>query len=324
MKVSLVFALVGALGGAVWAQPKPVKEAPVLAPLEQPVPGTYSIPIRNVKASLMAWWLDPANHEMPIELGPAAPKETVSAPQRKGVFQLPDGVTRIVAIDPQNTLLVFGTPEGAERLRATIAFLDRPLRQVEIEAQFVQVNTTDLGVFGLDAKTESKTPQPNRMTGFVRGNFSARLAALVNAGKAKILSSPRVTAINNLTASLSQSTRTPVEIGVRDTTGILRPFEDANSLEGAPLFVRSEMKLEVTPTINNDDTVTLLMDSGITRNLMTNESIAAPDIKKDSSLKTVVNIRDGETIALGGVASPQTNMTIVMLVTARIVRRVGE
>ncbi len=323
MKVSLVFALVGALGGAVWAQPKPVKEAPVLAPLEQPVSRTYSFPIRNVKASLMAWWLDPANHEMPIELRQAAPKTTRSTPPDKG-FQLPDGVTRIVAIDPQNTLLVFGTPEGAERLRATIAFLDRPLRQVEIEAQFVQVNTTDLGVFGLDAKTESNTPQPNRMIGFVRGNFSARLAALVKAGKTKILSSPRVTAINNLTASLSQSTRTPVEIGVRDTTGILRPFEDANSLKGAPLFVRSEMKLEVTPTINNDDTVTLLMDSGITRNLMTNESIAAPDIKKDSSLKTVVNIRDGETIALGGVASPQTNMTIVMLVTARIVRRVGE
>lgn len=323
MKVSLVFALVGALGGAVWAQPKPVKEAPVLTPLEQPVSRTYSFPIRNVKASLMAWWLDPANHEMPIELRQAAPKTTRSTPPDKG-FQLPDGVTRIVAIDPQNTLLVSGTPEGAERLRATIAFLDRPLRQVEIEAQFVQVNTTDLGVFGLDAKTGFNTLQPNRMLGFVRGNFSARLAALVNAGKAKILSSPRATAINNLTASLSQSTRTPVEIGVRDTTGILRPFEDANSLEGAPLFVRSEMKLEVTPTINNDDTVTLLMDSGITRNLMTNESSAAPDIKKDSSLKTVVNIRDGETIALGGVASPQTNMTIVMLVTARIVRRVGE
>ncbi len=324
MKIPLVCALVGTLGGAVWAQAPVAPGTMALAPT-QPESQTYSIPVRNVKASLMAYWLDPANHEIPTKLG-QAPATTRSMPRDKGLFQLPSGVGRIVAVDPQNTLLVFGTPESANLLRATVAFLDRPLRQVEIEAQFVQVNTSDLGAFGLGTKDESNTQQPNQRVGFVRGNFSAMLGDLVAAGKAKIITAPRVTAINNLTASLSQSSRIPVEIGVRDATGTLRPLENSNSLEGGPLFVSTRFKLEVTPTINNDDTITVLMDSGVERRLVTSEAASAPDFPKDSFLKTVVNVRDGETIALGSAtATPAlTKTTLVMLVTARIVRRVGE
>ena len=333
MKISLVFALVGTLGGAVWAQAKDVKDAPPTPTLTQLKSQTYSIKIRNVKASLMAYWLDPTNHEVPIELGPAAPKETHNAPPNRSVFQLPTGVTRIIAVDPQNALLVFGTPEGVAQLRSTIAFLDRPLQQVEIEAKFVQLNVSELRAFGLEdlgrgVITDFNNPQPNRIAGFIRGNFDALLTASMASGKAKVITTPRVLAINNLTASLSQSSATPVEIGVRDATGTLRPLEDVNSLEGAPGFLVSELKFEVTPTINNDDTVTLLMNAGATRHLVTNgtatNAATAPASQKDSSLKTIVNVRDGETIALVGALPAQKDTTVVLFVTARIVRRVGD
>ena len=338
MKIPLAFALVSTLGGAMWAQAQVVPETPTLT---KPESQTYSVPIRNVKASLMAYWLDPANHELPIELGPATPEQTHQARPNKGVFQLPTGVTRIVAVDPQNTLLVFGTPEGVQQLRSTITFLDRPLRQVEVEAQFVQMKSSELKAFGLGAKPEFNSPQLNRMAGFVRGNFSAHLADLVAAGKATSLSSPRVTAINNLTASISQNLTTPVEIGVRDATGTLRPLEDGNFLEGAPLLLSSDLKLDVTPTINNDDTITVLLETGTTRRLVTNgattvsaaNKFPALGEQKDSSLKTIFNVRDGETIALSGMnfhpqplpeaLSAQTKLTTVLFVTARIVRQPG-
>src|SRR4028118_1911209 len=73
------------------------------------------------------------------------------------IFTLPEGIDQMVAIDPQNALLVYGTEEGLRELEALIAFLDRPLRQVEIEAQFVQVNTQDVNQFGITFSNISDT-----------------------------------------------------------------------------------------------------------------------------------------------------------------------
>lgn len=314
---------------AVWAQgdePEIVAQAPVAqAPMAQAPAAQagateqkmYQLRLRNVRPSLMAFWLDPRNHEIPSDLGPAtAFGDKAPAPAlKKGVLVLPEGVDRIIAVDPQNVLLVFGTPEGVAKLQETVAFLDRPLRQVEIETQFVSVKAENLAAFGIDFTTARgnntntagmppKVGSPGGVqVGFVRGNFQAALSQLQADNKIRVISAPRVTAINSFPASIESAISSPVVIGTQDEQGHFQPFYGQTE-EGQvtpPLMARTSLHLEVTPTINNDDTVTValcidrrlqLSSGGPTREPTTLQTL--------NGLVTIANIRDGETIALAG------------------------
>lgn len=277
-----------------------------------------------------------------------------------GVFQLPEGVDQVVAIDPQNALLVFGTDEGVRELQDTIAFLDRPLRQVEIEAQFIAVSTADSNNFGIDYNTSQGNFNANAngfaltpgagsssfAVGFVRNNFQATLRALVAKNRAKLITAPRVTAINNLTASLIQTTSTPFIL----STAVQGGGIGGGVAQGQQAFtVDTSIGLIVTPTINNDDTVTVLMQPQLQNQTPTNLGIPATS---SQSLQTIANVKDGETIALGGLrtksitrsgdripllgdlpligslfrnrSAVDTETDLIIFLTARIIRRADD
>jgi type II secretory pathway component GspD/PulD (secretin) len=227
-----------------------------------------------------------------------------------GVFQLPEGVDRIVAIDPQNALLVFGTEEGVRELQDTIAFLDRPLRQVEIEAQFVDVSTSDSRNFGIDFSTAQGNFNANNQgfasppvdgafqVGFVRGNFQATLNALMTKNRAKLITAPRVTAINNLTAELFSDTQSPLILTTAISTGGNNQGGQGTAQGQNLIYITTSVGLTVTPTINNDDTITVLMEPTLEAQTPV-EGIDAPRITSNS-VRTIANVRDGDVIALGG------------------------
>ncbi|HVF09550.1 MAG TPA: hypothetical protein VNA16_02040, partial [Abditibacteriaceae bacterium] len=196
--------------------------------------------LHNVSPRIVAWWLDPAHNPMPVEfataqknLEPAAPggqfnpynpSPEASPKLRKGAFELPEGIDQIIPVDPQSALLIYGTEEGVRRLETLVSYLDRPIPQIEIEAQFVETDLADGKAFGIDwsgatndpftEKTTGRTPGPGTFSlGYVRGNLQAALKAMVAQGKARIVSLPRVTALNNLTASMYTSTSIPVVLG---------------------------------------------------------------------------------------------------------------
>lgn len=361
---------------------------------------TFKFALKNVKPSLMAYWLDPAGHEMPPEIrkqnqlndrytappiqilggnmgassmqvagGSPSPYDTkgvvpsssagtiggMDSSQNpyiqsnsesvrtladaqfggnnngggggrggnngggvggrggnQGVFQLPPNVDRIVAVDPQNALLVFGTPQGANELAQTINFLDRPLRQVEIEAQFVSVNVTDARGYGLDFTTArgnfnsssaGNVPGDDNgalQFGFIRGNFQAALSAFRTDGRNKVINAPRVLAINNLTASLQQSIYNPIVLNTT-TTAVGNAAVTNNAQNFA--FIQTSIGLDVTPTINNDDTITVLMQPFVSDVGPANSDAATAagfQTVTQQTLSTIANVRDGETIALGG------------------------
>ena len=390
----------------------------------------HTLRIRNVSPSVMAYWLDPANNDLPVQFqvsdmlqdrygNQAVARNALSASDQMaaqgglsssvspssfvspgafnpytqrgnaeirsnaqfnnggnnrggnnnraggrggaggGVFQLPTGVDRIVAIDPQNALLVFGTDEGIRELQDTIAFLDRPLRQVEIEAQFITVSTADSRSFGIDFSTAqgnfnasntgfASTPgQGSFQVGFVRGNFQAKLTALLTKNRAKIITAPRVTAINNLTASLVSSESRPIIL----TTAVQGGGLNGGQAQGQNLiYITTSIGLTVTPTINNDDTVTVLMQPQLQSQTILAD-IAAP-LVTSQAVQTIANVRDGDTIALGGLRANtisrggarvpllgdlpligklfrsrnaiDNQSELIIFLTARIIRRAGD
>ena len=293
---------------------------------------SYPMTIKNIKASLMAYWLDPANNAEPIDsiaaaglnknYGPQRFGSSVLSPneqvgmsavgsgfgggssgfnpylqgnafnndmvetranfqfggggrggqggrgaqgqggrqggQNNGAFPLPKGVERIVAIDQQNALLVTASPDGLEELQRTIDFLDQPLKQVEIEAQFVSVSTSDSRAFGINFAAARGNFSINNLNfepapgagaggvqvGFLRNDFQATLTALVNTNRAKVLTAPRVTAINNLTASLQSSRSQPIIIST-----VSQNIGGQQAQGQQPIYITTSIGLTVTRTI---------------------------------------------------------------------------
>lgn len=289
-----------------------------------------AIPVKNVPPSLLAWWIDPAHNEEPTAITGTRRKVAVAALAPTAASQtaignnpseLPTGVQSIRAVDAQKVLLVTGTEAGITKLQQTIDFLDQPLRQVEIETQLIRIAPQDAkDAFGTDFVTQNAS---HLAIGFVRGNPGQILSGLVVEGKAKPVSAPRVVAINNMPASLS----------FRDAAKFLKVFDSATQKTALRLQV-NEWKFVVTPTINNDDTVTLLMSSRRGLQFIGEAEKEPLEVRKPGGLETIANVRDGDTIALSGLDSrffatsqdekqaPASNM--LLLVTARIVRRGSE
>lgn len=269
----------------------PLPQQPQLAPLDDA--NWRAIRVKNAPPSLIAWQLDPKNNAMPAFFNvPYAPPIKYAAdykePERvKGPFDLPDGV-RVAAADEQNLLFVAGADtQQIARLQELVDILDQPLRQVEIKAQLVELPVAELKQSGLGA--DAATPDAPGVAapvtgalqlGFERGDFQGRITELVEAGNAKVLSTEPLKITNNTGLAVS------LRFGPIDNTGA-----NQNKLPPAPKE-GSDTILTLTPTINGDDTITVLMDIA-----------TLPATINPSGLTTVANLRDGQTIALTGLQS---------------------
>ncbi len=315
MKTLRLSALLGAalLVGATSTAFAQNDETPAPAKTERAQVKTHLIKIKNLPSAIVAYTLDPKHNPRPLGLGENNVVWFAEKPdtEEKGTFELPGDITQIVSIDPQNVILVAGgSDQDIRRLMELIDVLDQPLRQVEIEAQIIQITPEDAREFGItpaekrNGAAQDATQMVVPLTpqlGFVRNNFTAKLNKLIADDKVKVLAAPRVTTINNLSATLRANT------GSAPSTDPKRPF--ASREMGADL--------KLTPTINGDDTITLLID-------------AAALLEAKSNVTSIINLRDGDTFALAGLSSlfaPADAVdppNIVVFVTARIIRRVAD
>jgi type IV pilus assembly protein PilQ len=246
-----------------------------------------------------------------------------------------------------NMLLINDTPDSITNIRQLVATLDIPVRQVQIEARIVIVNSDfsrDLGVrFGVTA-TESNGANglfavsgraaatdtildsaltnlqtsgspypvsvptegnaPNRynvnlpvtnpagaLAGMILGsNFivDLELSAAQAEGKGEVISQPSVTARTGQEAYIEMGTEIPYQ-------------EAASSGAATVQFRKAVLSLKVTPQINPDNTLILKI-------IVTKDSVGqtlggaggAPSIDT-RELSTEINLRDGQTVVLGGI-----------------------
>jgi type II secretory pathway component GspD/PulD (secretin) len=309
-----------------------------LKPLPAEPTSWHPIRVRNVSAQLMAWWLDPAHNSKPGVLkstpmlravGPAKP------PDKKSPFSLPAGIGSVVPVDSQNLLLVWGTESGMRKLESVIALLDKPLRQVEVEVVVVEMKPEELKEFGVTfpEPNDSKLAPAANM-GFVRGNFEATLSKLLAQSRAKVFARPHVTAINNQSASMAITYSKSAVLALKDEKGLYSYVGDAPAIKNEfGLSLGQQFNFSVTPTINNDDTITLLLSPAMNL-VLSNENSTEPLILANvSSLQTIANVGDGDTLALTGlktrlIPAPQDAKTppsnVVLFVRAWITRSMGD
>lgn len=248
------------------------------------------------------------------------------------------GPDRAVVISPQAGLVtVRGLPSEIEAVRAYLGQTEESLqRQVILEVKIIEVTLNDDYQQGINwsqiAGTIGSTDinfsnnsfnLGNNITaqigglgsiGFDGDDFSGVINLLETQGNAQVLSSPRVTAINNQKAVIKVGSDEYYVTGVSsssnltDTTGTGTGItRDVPIPELEPFF--SGIALDVTPQINVDGDVILHVHPSVSEtselsksiNLGGTSSYTLPSAQTNiRESDTIIKARNGEIVVIGG------------------------
>jgi len=262
--------------------------------------------------------------------------------------------SKIVLDDRSGALIISNTPSNIQIIEDILYNLDISPVQVLIEARFVELQVTDVEELGIEwqlneswghrRKDGSNIEAINSgagvdFTSFSRATegmnftyqglltypqFQAVLHALAETQRAKTLSAPRVTTVNNQMASIKvvdewiYPTRYEFQVVQSDVNGD-GDFDDSNetTYNNVPVdFVTKDVGilLHVTPNVGADGrTINLALvpevSEGTAGFFSYTGSVSLPKFSS-RSLSTSVVINNGETVALGGLVKESTTTTL--------------
>lgn len=221
---------------------------------------------------------------------------------------------RVVADPRTNSLVVTDTPDVLERIGNLVKVLDLPPLQVLIEGKVVEARETFTRNLGFNwsgftpvvplggGRTFTPTlTTANSMPGMggnlmlsagtfdVFGEITAMIGLAEAEDQVKVVSSPRVVALNNEAASILQGTKIPT------TTTTTANGVTTQNIQYTDIM----MKLEVTPQVTSENDV--MMQIYVKRDFP--EAVKQqqqPNINNREA-KTKVLVRNGQTAVIGGV-----------------------
>jgi len=245
----------------------------------------------------------------------------ISVTASGGAFQ---ATVRIVPDLITNALLIQATAQDYETIRETLKQLDIIPRQVLIEAKVFEVDLTGALAFGVEAFLQQRSQAnrillgqfstaggggfPNPGLSFSTGTLVGRARELLlflnaqeNRGRTRVLSAPTILASDNMPAHIQVG----AEVPILTSQGVV-PGAQAG---GSSLFTNTIQQrdtgviLSVTPRINPSGMVSMQVQQEVSSpQPPTAGGPSSPTILK-RSVSTQVTVKDGETIALGGIIS---------------------
>lgn len=231
-----------------------------------------------------------------------------------------------IAFDTRtNTLYISATISRLSQIREIIKKLDVPVRQVLIEARFVEATNsynrtlggrlgyqgpavtagggTAIGGTGASAQlTSANVNLPGASSGMgglslslfdqlASKTLSLELTASELDGTTKSIASPRVMTGDSTPATIKSGVQIPYAVAGSSTSGPSIAFKDAT------------LSLVVTPKITPDDKVTMQLD--VTQDTVGNMYGGVPSINK-KQVTTTVLVENGGTVVIGGVYTQDT------------------
>lgn len=228
-------------------------------------------------------------------------------PELKGV--------KVVADERRNALLIYATAGQYTMLEQALHRLDAPREQVLIEATIAEVSLSKDLNFGvqwfLDRGSSTAgyattatigASYPNFNYTFLTPNTRVVLSALSSVTNVQVLSAPRLMVLNNETARLQVGDEVPVVVQ-QATSTLTSDSAVVNSVQ----YQSTGVILEVTPHINHSGAVVLDVNQEVSSVATTTTSgIDSPTIQQ-RKISSIVNVQDGETVALGGLISDSSS-----------------
>jgi len=233
-----------------------------------------------------------------------------------------------------NKLIVRAYPKRRAEIEKMIRDMDAPTKEVLVEARVLQVAFKPKLDWGIDWQWDFRdSPYENLrrisfqnvsldednltssdnlyseygkigVGNFTTDSFELAIRALKQVQDTKILSNPKLLVTNNEEAKIHVGDTVPYIISTTSGTG-----ENAITSEDVR-FVDVGLKLNVTPTINDDGFVTMTLKPEISEVVgsISSQGGGIPQVNK-TLVETTVMVKDGSTIVLGGLRKENKTQT---------------
>lgn len=156
-----------------------------------------------------------------------------------------------------------------------------------IESSGVVETKTNPNGYAINLPQASSAIFPKISLGNIANTFNldVALTALTQKGKGRLISSPRVTTQNNMTAEIVQGRRIPIQTNQNNTI--------------TTQYINAALEMQVTPQITARGSVIMMIDIKNDIADFANDVDGMPSIVTESA-KTTVMVNDGGTIVIGG------------------------
>lgn len=260
--------------------------------------------------------------------------DTVQSAKTLGRFS--QGEIKIVADEINNVLIVQCSPEDYEPIKRTIMELDRVPKQVLINVKIYEVVLSDdlsMGIsYFLQNRNNPTVSSPSATAGnrvaFGNSSFQSgsgldtaakvligdtrELVSFLNAqenrSRSRVLSAPSIIASDNVAAHIQVGTQIPMLTSQGMVPG---GMSGGSSIFNNTIQNRATgVILNVTPRINASGWVTLKVEQEVSSPgpPPAGMAIQSPSINI-RSVQTQITVKDGQTIAIGGIISESKGLT---------------
>jgi general secretion pathway protein D len=249
----------------------------------------------------------------------AAPPPSSTAPQ-VSTTEAASPAPRIVAMPLDNSLMIQANAQQYQSILKILRELDKPPRQILLEAKTYQVIMSGSFSAGVQALFQERTGAERRLTGSLQGATTALQAGLLvgqarqllaflqlqeNASNARVISQPSLIATDSVPASLNVGAQVPVltgTIGIPSSGGVVTQQGISSRSTG--------VTLQVNARVNPSGVVTLIINHEVSSPQSGSGTAAIPTPTfNQQTVQTQVTVQDGDTIAFAGIISEDNTRT---------------
>ncbi|HLF92645.1 MAG TPA: secretin N-terminal domain-containing protein [Planctomycetota bacterium] len=258
-------------------------------------------------------------------LGPLDPQDPPATAPQQGDDDLPrrgiEGQVDVQADPTTNMLVIRTSPRNFQSLQGILDELDRARPQVLIKVLIADVTLDHNTQFGLEGfwedahniagkkttvnlGTDFNLPTTGLLTSFTNSVAQGHLNALAKEGKLRVLATPRILALDNQPALINVGKQVP-----RITNSQINQLGNTvNSVTYEDIGIQ----LLVTPHINPDGLVTMIVEPEVSDVASAAESVAITEGVNNPTFNvnrasTTVAVRNGTTVVIGGLIRETTD-----------------
>ncbi|MBF0559533.1 MAG: type II secretion system protein GspD [Nitrospirae bacterium] len=231
---------------------------------------------------------------------------------------------KISADDKRNIIVIISTPSIYKSLLAILRELDKPPKQVLIEATIAELTLTDDLTYGLEWYIKNRMQDGTYSLSTLgqlglstasgvaykflsdSQRFQAAVSAFAQQNKINILSTPRIMVLDNSSATITVGTQVPLLSGSTTSTSASTEVTVATQ---AVSYATTGIILTVTPTINTEGLLTLNISLEDSQAQTNNTSSINSPLILTRSLNTSVVATSSQTLLLGGMMSDSVSDT---------------
>jgi len=224
---------------------------------------------------------------------------------------------RIVANPLDNSLLIQADAQQYQGILKLLKELDVMPRQILLEAKIYSVVMSGSFAMGVNYYFQKVSGQDRKPTaslvntvtqlsaGTLVGQAKELLAFLSlsdNAANVRVISEPSLIATDSIPASINVGSQVPVLTGT-----IITPGGGTNTQTQAISSHDTGITLQVNARVNPSGVVTLIIDQEVSKPSSTTSSTIPTPSFDQQVVQTQLTMQDGDTIAIGGLISENTN-----------------